>query len=341
MGVACRGGASEQPASPDQSATPPAASASAQQEPASPTAEPQAAKPVPQQLPAVVARVNGEEIPRRDFERALAVLETRAGGPVPPERRDEVLRGLLDQLITYRLLVQEARQRKLEPSDQEVNARLAEVRQQFPDEQAFNDALQQRNMDAKQLAIDTRSDLTVGKLVESEAASVPAADEGKARSFYEQNPDQFKQPEMVRASHILARVEPDAGPEAKTQARAKMEGVLEQLSAGADFAEMARKHSDDGSAENGGDLNYFGPGQMVPAFEKAAFELKGGQMSGIVETQFGYHIIKVTDRRPGRTVPFDEVKSQIGEYLQQQQQREKADALVDRLRAKAKIEILM
>lgn len=289
----------------------------------------------------MVARVNGEDIPRTDFERALAVLQARAGGPVPPERRDEVLRGLLDQLITYRLLVQEARQRKLEPSEQEVNARIAEVRQQFPNEEAFTEALKQRSMDVKQLTTDTRSDLTVGKLVDAEAADIPAAGDAATKAFYDENPEQFKQPEAVRASHILARVDPSATAETKAQARSKMDGILKQLRGGADFAELARKHSDDGSAENGGDLNYFGPGQMVPAFEKAAMALKSGQISGIVETQFGYHIIKVTDRRPGRTVPYEEVRPKIAEYLQQQQQREKADALVTRLRTKAKIEILM
>jgi peptidyl-prolyl cis-trans isomerase C len=243
--------------------------------------------------------------------------------------------------LTYRLLVQEARQRKLVASEQEVNARIAEVRQQFPSEQAFTEALQQRNMDVKQLTSDTRSDLTVGKLVDAEAAAVPGASEQETRAFYDQNPEQFKQPEMVRASHILARVEPNATAESKGQIRSKMDGILKQLRGGADFAELARKHSEDGSAENGGDLSYFGPGQMVPAFEEAAFALKSGQTSGLVETQFGYHIIKVTDRRPGRTVPYDEVRPKIAEYLQQEQQREKADALVSRLRAKAKIEVLM
>jgi peptidyl-prolyl cis-trans isomerase C len=340
LGVACRGGAEGQ----KDSAEPQAAATEAttpQTEPASEPGAEAAPKPIPQQLPAVVARVNGEDIPRADFERALAVLQTRAGGPVPPERRDEVLRGLLDQLITYRLLVQEARQRKLIASEQEVNARIAEVRQQFPSEQAFTEALQQRNMDVKQLTSDTRSDLTVGKLVDAEAAAVPGASEQETRAFYDQNPEQFKQPEMVRASHILARVEPNATAESKGQIRSKMDGILKQLRGGADFAELARKHSEDGSAENGGDLSYFGPGQMVPAFEEAAFALKSGQTSGLVETQFGYHIIKVTDRRPGRTVPYDEVRPKIAEYLQQEQQREKADALVSRLRAKAKIEVLM
>jgi peptidyl-prolyl cis-trans isomerase C len=343
LGTACRGAAE----SPNPSAEPAPAATSADTqapEPTSPTAAPAvpaAPKPVPQELPAVVAKVNGEDIARQDFERAVAVLESRAGGPVPAERRDEILRGVLDQLITYRLLTQEARQRKLEASDQEVQARLAEVRQQFANEQAFTNALKERNLDLTQFTADTRSDLTVGKLVDAEAAGVPPAPDSETRAFYDQNPDQFKQPEMVRASHILARADEAAGAEAKAQAKAKMQGVLKELRSGADFAEMARKHSDDGSAEAGGDLNYFGPGQMVPAFEQAAFALKSGHLSDIVETPFGYHIIKVTDRKPGRTVPYDEVKAQIANYLQQQQQREKADALVDRLRAKAKIEILI
>jgi peptidyl-prolyl cis-trans isomerase C len=338
--AACRGGEPQKPAgeakpaASDSSGAPGAAGTPAAKPPAP-------AKPVPHQIPPVVARVNGEEIPRADFERAVRVLEARAGGPIPGDRRDEILRNVLDQLITYRILSQEAKRRNLAPSDEEVQGRIAQVRQQFPNEQAFTAALKQRGMDVRQFMIDMRSDLTVGKLVEAEGKTAVLVGEPDAKAFYEKNPDQFKEPEMVRASHILARFPEGADPAAKKTARAKIDGVLGQVRRGGDFAALARQHSEDGSAQAGGDLNFFGPGQMVPAFEKTAFALQVGQVSDVVETQFGYHIIKVTDRKAGRTVPFDEVKERIAGYLRQQRQQEKANALIEQLRAKAKVEVLI
>jgi peptidyl-prolyl cis-trans isomerase C len=177
--------------------------------------------------------------------------------------------------------------------------------------------------------------------MEAEAATAPLVGEAEAKEFYDKNPDRFKQPEQVRASHIFKRVVPGADAAAKQKARTALEPVLKQVKAGGDFAELARKHSEDASAQAGGDLNFFGPGQMVPEFEKVAFTMKAGDTSDIVESQFGYHIIKVTERREGRTVPFAEARNQIAEYLKQQRQQEKTNALVEQLKAKSKIEILM
>lgn len=338
VSAACRGGAEAQKAP----AAEPTQAATSGTAPATPAARaPEPAKPVPQQIPPVVARVNGEEIPRSDFDRAVRVLEARAGGAVPPDRRDEILRSVLDQLITYRVLSQEAQRRNMTATDEEVQARLAQLRQQFPNEQAFVDALKQRGMDVKQFTLDARSDITVGKLVEAEGKTAALVSEADAKAFYDKNPNEFKRPEMVRASHILARFPENADAAAKQKARVKIEGVLKDVRAGGDFAELARKHSEDGSAQAGGDLNFFAKEQMVPSFAEAAFALQSGRVSDIVETQFGYHIIKTTDRRAGGTVPFDEVKDQIAGYLRQQRQQEKTDALIEQLRAKAKIEVLL
>ena len=133
------------------------------------------------------------------------------------------------------------------------------------------------------------------------------------------------------------------GADAATKKKAKdqAESVLKQARAGADFAELAKKYSADGSAQEGGDLNFFTKGQMVPAFDQAAFALKPGQISDIVTTQFGYHIIKVTERRPASTVPFEQVTARIKEYLTEQQKQQKVEAFIESLKQKAKIEVLV
>lgn len=332
-----RTGAQKDTAQPAASSQPQGAAQTA----AKPAQPPPPPKPVPQQIPPVVARVNGEEISRTEFDRAVKMLEAQAGGPVPAARRDEILRGVLDNLVTYHVLTQEAQRRNMHATEQEVQARIAQVRQQFPNPQAFAAALKERNIDEKMFEQNTRADITVGKLMQSEAANAALVGEADAKDFYDKNPDKFKQPEQVRASHIFKRVTPDAPPAAKQKARAALEPVLKEVKAGGDFAALARKHSEDGSAQAGGDLNFFGRGQMVPAFEKVAFGMNPGETSDIIESQFGLHIIKVTERRAERTVPFPEVKEQIAGYLKQQRQQEKTNALVEQLKAKAKIEILM
>lgn len=298
-------------------------------------------KPVPAELPDVVARVNGEAISRTDFEQALKNVEGRAGGPIPAERRDEILREVLDQLVTIHVLEQEAKTRSVTVSDSEVDAQIAEIRKQFQTEEEFTKALGERGLTLARLREDARREMAIARMVEAEVRPKIDVKEQDVKSFYDQNPDQFQQPETIRASHILLRAD-QAAPESDKQAtRAKANDVLKEIRAGADFAEMAKKYSQDGSASNGGDLNYFQRGQMVAPFEEAALALKPGQVSDVVETQFGYHIIKLTDRQPPRTVPLDQVAQRIGEFLLMRAQQERANEFIMALRAKSKIEVLM
>lgn len=298
-------------------------------------------KPVPPELPEVLARVDGEPISRADFERAVKNIEGRAGGPVPAERRDEIFREILDQLVAYRALVQESRARKVTVADPEVEARIEAIRKQFPDEGAFSKALADRGLSLDRLRADTREELLVAKLVEAEVTPQIDVKESDIKDFYDKNPERFQQPEQVRASHILIRLPEGGSAEQKKAARAKAEDVLAQVKAGGDFAALARQHSQDGSAPQGGDLNFFQRGQMVPAFEEAAFALQPGQVSGVVESPFGFHIIKVTERRPARTVPLAEVAPRIGQFLTQQQQQQKTEAFINAVKARHKIEMLI
>jgi len=136
--------------------------------------------------------------------------------------------------------------------------------------------------------------------------------EGDVRRAYDDNIDQYSTPEQIRASHILLKTEgkDDAA------VKAKIEDLLKQAKAGADFGELAKKYSEDESnAKNGGDLDYFGRGKMVPEFDAVAFTLQPGQISDVVKTQFGYHIIKLTDKKPGTTRSFDELRPQLTDQL--------------------------
>jgi peptidyl-prolyl cis-trans isomerase C len=305
-------------------------------------ATPAAPKPVPAQLPEVVARVNGEAISRADFERAVQNAEARAGGPVPAEQRDRIYRDLLDQLVGYTLLTQETKSRNVAVPEADVDARLSQIRGQFPSEEAFTQMLAERKLTMEQMRADARQDMAVAKMISDEVESKVTVKPEQVTDFYAKNPDQFKEPERVRASHILIAFPENADAAAKAQARQKAEQVLKDVKAGKDFMALAKEHSQDpGSAVNGGDLGFFQQGQMVGPFNDAAFSLPPGSTSDLVETNFGYHIIRVAEKQPGRTVPLDEVRPQVEQYLQNVNRDEQTDAFVASLKSKGKVEILI
>jgi peptidyl-prolyl cis-trans isomerase C len=304
--------------------------------------QPPAIKPMPAQIPDVLARVNGEAIERWEFDNAVKRMEARAGAPVPPEKRDEVLRGLLDQLVAFHLLAQESRSRKLPVPDSDVDARMGEIRKSFPNEQAFTQTMAAQGLTVDQVRAQARTSLEVSKVVDAEVTTTVTVQDAEVSAFYQQNLERFKQGESVHASHILIGLPPNATPEQKTEAKTKAQAALKLARSGADFATLARAQSQDpGSAPNGGDLGFFPKGQMTPAFETAAFGLKPGAVSAVVETPFGFHIIKVHERRPPRTAPFAEVSGQIKDFLVQGQREQKLQQFVEQVKSKSKVQILV
>jgi peptidyl-prolyl cis-trans isomerase C len=298
-------------------------------------------KPVPAVLPPVVARVNGEDVQKWEVDAALKQAEASAGGPVPADKRDGVLRSILDELVTYHLLAQEAHGRKMDVSDADVDAEMLKIRQDFPTEEAYKQALLLQGVTVEQLRDTTHRAMQARKLVDAEVTTKIAVQDAEVDAFYNQNIDRFKQGDTVHASHIYLAVPPDAPPAEKNQKRAAAAEILKQLRAGADFAKVARENSNDATAANGGDLGFFAKGDMPPDFEKVAFELKPGTMSGVVELQTGLHIIKVHERRGPRTAPLTEVRNNVKEFLLNGQRQTKLDQLVGQIKAKSKIQILV
>jgi peptidyl-prolyl cis-trans isomerase C len=309
---------------------------------ATPPAADAPAKPVPAQLPEVVARVNGQSINSGDLQQAVGELEARAGQSMPAEQRDRIVRGVLDQLISYRLLAQESAARKVAVPDADVDARIAQIRSQFPSEQVFTQTLAQRQLTLESLRADIREGMQIDKMIDAEVGRRAAVSAEQVNDFYAKNPSEFQQAEQVHASHILIRVPQDADAAAKEQARARASDVLKAVKAGQDFAALAKEHSQDpGSGPKGGDLGFFERGQMVGPFEQAAFSLALGQSSELVETQFGFHIIKVLEKQTGRTIPLEEVRGKVEEFLLGQNRERETQVLIEALKAKGKVEILI
>ena len=162
----------------------------------------------------------------------------------------------------------------------------------------------------------------------------------EAEAFYAGNLDKFKKPELVKASHILVSVTADATPETVLESEKKAKSLFERVKKGEDFAALAKEFSDDpGSKERGGDLDFFAKDQMVPEFAEAAFSLKKNEVSQPVRSQFGYHVIKATDRKPEGTATLAEAKPQLMAYLKRQKKQSAVEEVVRGLRAAAKVQI--
>ena len=314
---------------------PPAAGESA----AAPTP---AVAPVPRELPDVVARVNGEAIEKWEIEAALREITLGNMHPVPQSERDELVRLLLDRIISHHLAADVARKRKAAVSDAELERDLREMQTNYPNDRAFDDTLASFGVTREQLRHQRRLSLDVAKLVETAIAPGVKVSDADVEIYYRDNQDRFQVPETVTASHILIRANPDATSGMRAEARRRAAGLLDEIRSGADFAKLAQAHSeDDGTAASGGLLGAFPRGRMDPAFEAAAFSTRPGEISDLVESSFGFHIIKVDAHQTPRTPPLDEVRSDVRNLLIERGQQEGLDALIEEAKKTARIEILI
>lgn len=290
-------------------------------------------------LQGVVARVNGVDIDALELRRAKKVV--LRGKTVPADQQAAFDRQAVEQLISAELLYQAAAKLEIKDLDKQIDAKLAQGRARFKDEQEFKNAIKDLEMDEKALREYTRRDLLISRFVETTFASKAAVTEAEIRGFYDKNPDKFKRDEAVKASHILIGSDSTASADDRKKAREKAEKLRKELAGGADFAALAKGNSTCPSSQQGGDLGFFGKGQMVAPFEKAAFALKPGEISDVVETQFGYHIIKLTERKPAESIAYNDAKARIEDFLKGQKANEAIQKYLEDTRKTAKIEILL
>ena len=296
-------------------------------------------KPVPLELPEVVARVNDKNLSREEFERAVQDIEMQTGGAVLPSERDVVYRQALERLISYHLLAQESKNRQIVVSTTEVQQRLARIRLQYQTEEAFQQALTERKITFDELRNETLADMQIAEMVKDEVSSLIAVSDKNIEDFYIQNAPEFQQAETVQVSHILIRVDQNADEQTKQQQRTVCEVLLRRLNNGENFATLASQYSHDVSGKNGGNLGFISRGELVPSIEKIAFALAPEELSTVVESPFGFHIIRGGEKRLARTVPFDEARTTIRGFLEEQVRQEETDTFIERLKVSAKIEI--
>ena len=259
------------------------------------------------------------------------------GGRIPPGQLEAALpqirENILNELIMRQIMRDAVVAAGIELSDEDYQADLAEMAEALPEGVTVEEYLEANGATVDEL----REQMKMRRLILRQVESAEKPGEEKIRAFYEENRDGFAQPESVTASHILIAFEPNDDDAAKAAKRERLAGIRQQIIDGADFAEMAAANSDCPSKNNGGVLGQFGRGQMVPPFEDAAFSQEPGEVGDIVETSFGYHIIKVTDHQEGKTPDFDEVKDRIAELLEAQQQRLIVTQYLEKLQGEAKV----
>jgi len=185
-----------------------------------------------------------------------------------------------------------------------------------------------------------KNNFLANEFLRKEVAAKVTVSEDDVKSYYDTHQDEFKTPEMVKARHILIKVDKSASEEDKKQAQKKAEDILSKIKAGEDFAKLASEFSDDpGSKSKGGDLDFFARGRMVKPFEDAAFALKPGEVSGIVESPFGYHIIKVEERKEAGVEPYDTAKDKIKQKLVQERAKSTVTEFIEKAMKDANVEL--
>ncbi len=287
------------------------------------------------------AVVNGVVITQEDFKREMSGVLQRLlarGRSISDSQFQELRKNVLENLINLELFYQEAKKSGVKVDDAAVEDHLSSLKKRFQSEEKFKKALEEMNLSEAELRAQTGKTLVVKKFIDEQVVQdIPVSDK-ELKTYYDSHPESFKRPEQVKASHILIKVEPEAKEAEKDAARKKIKEVQQRLKSGEDFATLAKELSEGPSKARGGDLGYIRRGQMVGPFEKAAFALKPGEVSEVVETKFGYHLIKCFEKRPETVIAYDDVKERLRQFLRDQKARDKVGAYVEELKKKAKVE---
>ena len=236
-------------------------------------------------------------------------------------------KNILEQLIDYELIYQQAQKEKVKISNDEINLEIDKIKDSFSSPEEFDEALKANNITLVRLEEDIKRQLMINSILEETRNQISVSDE-ELLEYYNENKESFLEPEQVHARHILVETEEEAN------------NLLLQLKEGlTDFAELAKEKSIGPSAPSGGDLGFFATGQMVKEFEDAAFSLEPGEISGVVQTQFGYHIIKCEEKKEEYSPTFEEAKERISNILISQRENEAITALISKLKEEANIVI--
>lgn len=287
--------------------------------------------------------VDGEPIPPSAIEHELARLVQFYAQHMPQEevmkQIDALKQKAVEQAIGSKLLFMEAAKENIEVPDADVDKSLFGMAKEIGGMAKLREQLKKQGLTEQVFREQIRRGRRVDILVERIVSKAGEPTEEEAREHFEAHRDEYTKPERVLAQHILITPK-DSTDAAKKEAREKLEAIRQRVIAGADFGDEATAHSDCPSGKNGGSLGWFSRGMMVPAFENAAFGMKDGEVSEIVETQFGFHIIYKTDHEDATNAEFEDAKDSVRDFLFHTKRGEILAQHVTELRKAAKVEVV-
>lgn len=291
-------------------------------------------------LPKVVARVNDHDIKGdvifRELKKA-AIQYKKRGIPLTADQEKSAAKTLIEDEIGRTLLVLKSKEMGAKVSEKMLSERLKEVKAKFKSDSIFEHRLADRGMTVDQYKQELEIDMYMDQLIKKEIEPKIKIAEKDARAYYDKNKSKFESEEKVRASIMLLKFNPKEGKAGEQAVLKKFESILLQVKNGSDFGALAQQHSQDSLSSKGGDLGFFTKEQMLPAFSTRAFKMKVGEVSDIFRTGHGFHILKVTDRKPGGLSPFKAEKEKIEKFLAKKQVSQATRDYIDSLKKKAKI----
>lgn len=293
-------------------------------------------------FPAVIARVNGKPILGRELESFVRSELAKIGNPEWKDLREDFQGQLtlsgINSLVNSKLLYQKSLAGGIKATDEEIQTALQDFAKKYGSDAAMNEALAQQMLDRESLQKNIAQDLAISKYIDTVIVkSVKIAPEEVAK-YYAANPTLFSHPEVVRSSHILIR----AGdtPELDVLAKQRAEALLARAKKGEDFAKLAKENSIDSSASKGGDLGFGSRNEMVPEFADAIFAMTIGDIR-LVKSRYGYHVVKVTEKKKEGLATLEDVKAELTEALKNEKAQTELTKLVNQLRDQAKVEVLI
>lgn len=286
--------------------------------------------------------VDGEEIPSEAMSFELSRLIKFYAQHLPEEQIRQQLPLLRDkaveQVVGQKLLFNEAKELNIVVTDEDVSEQVFKMARDAGGMDKLRGLLAKQNLTEAKLRDQIKRGLKVDMLVEKVSANAPEPTEDEIKAHFENHRDEYSKPARVLAQHILITPDGDT-PECKAEARAKLEEIRQRVVEGADFGDEATAHSMCPSGKNGGSLGWFTRGMMVPEFENAAFGMKDGEVSDVIETQFGFHIIYKTDHEDAQAADFDEAHDSVRDFLHHVKRGEFLADHVNDLRKKATVTI--
>ena len=299
----------------------------------------------PQKETEKVAVVNGSVISKHDFDVSfnsyVNEISTKTQRALTDDELDQMKGNVLERLIEQKLLYQAAIKQNTQIDEEEYQKNIGALDEQLKAHPEFKSEVEKTQYSMEDIHNQIRENMIITSYVNKTFFSTATVSEAEVKAYYEKNKAQFELPEKISAQHILIKPTPPDNQETRAEALKKIKKIQEALKTNPDFEGLAKEFSQCPSSKKGGDLGFFSRGQMVPPFENAAFALGINEISDVVETQFGYHLIKVTGKVAAKTIVFDQVKDQLKASLTKQKAMEDLGRFIDEAKKSGTIQLLL